>query len=90
MGLLSFHARNPSEICAVPTPQPLRTLRQISKTEEVSYLLADRQLIYLWQILWLIANIKHVHTELVGEGRQRKEDGEAAPWAVVRAVDALS
>lgn len=57
-------------------------LKQISEAKQsVTYL--EREQIYLWQILWPFANIRHVHKQnWLGEGRQRKEGSEDGSCAL--------
>lgn len=54
-----------------PWASPHAAANEQDQGSQWSDLLVARQRIYGWQILWPLANRKHVHTKLVGEGRQK-------------------
>lgn len=57
-------------------------LKQISEAKQ-SFTYLEREQIYLWQILWPLANIIHVHKQnWLEEGGQRKESGEDGSCAL--------
>ena len=82
VGFSKFPCTQPSEAFSIPSLQLFPVLKQIREAKQsVTYL--EREQIYLWQILWPFANIRHVHKQnWLGEGRQRKEGGEDGPCAL--------